>query len=343
MFSYSISRGFSRAILFSCMLLVCSELSASAQSVSKESPPSLHFVRAFSSPSDLKPEHEILNRTLDIVAGPADPSARMEDLKSPVALTTDSTHRVFVADTASSIVHIFDLTRSKYARLDAQGNHLHNPVALGLDPRDNLYVVDQISRAIFVYDSEGKFRRSLGRLRGGESYFEGPTGIAIDRASGRIFVCDRLAHMIFEIDSRGKILRRIGKRGGGEGPGEFRLPTEVAVDGGELYVLDAGNHRIQILDLTGHFRRAISVGYAGHGAGLAVDAHHNIYLSDPSLNQIQVFAHDGRSLRVIDITTIKGANFTHPSAMWIDEAHNLYVIDDQENRIGEFELSEEKP
>lgn len=307
----------------------------------KNGGPSLKFVRAFSSADDIKREHPVLNRTLDIVAGPADPASHSGTLKSPAAIATDSTHRIFVADPGANTVHIFDPEHGKYSHLTVTSERLRDPVDLAVDARDNLYVVDQISRTIFVYDPLGRYRRSIGTLRGGESYFESPTGIAIDRGTGRFYVCDRLAQMIFVTDSRGKILRRFGKRGGGEGPGDFRLPSKIALNGSELYVLDSGNKRIEVLDLNGKFLRAVPVGYSGHGAGLAVDSQHNIYVTDPSVNQIQVFASDGRSLRVMDVTSIPGANFASPSAMWIDAAKTLYVIDSQKNQVGEFLLTQQ--
>lgn len=320
------------------ILVICAAVPAVPQNSGANS---LKFVRAFSSADDIKREHTVLNRTLNIVAGPADPASPANDaLKGPSAIATDSAHRIFVADPGANTVHIFDLEHGRYSHLAGSAERLRDPVDLALDARDNLYVVDQISRTIFVYDRAGKYRRSLGALRGGESYFEGPTGIAIDRAAGRIYVCDRLALVIFVMDLRGKILRRIGKRGGGEGPGEFRLPSKVALSGNELYVLDSGNKRIEVVDTTGKFLRAMPVGYAGHGTGLSVDTQHNAYITDPSINQIQVFGPDGRSLRFLDITSVQGGNFGSPSAMWIDAPKTLYVIDSQKNQVGQFELQQ---
>lgn len=349
MCSHPIRSGFSRALLLSWLLVACSALWSvatspvrrSPQSVRKDSSPSFQFVRSFSSPSDLKPAHEILNRTLDIVAGAADPTARVDTLKIPVAITTDSKHRVFVADRGAKTVHVFDFEHSHYFQLDPAGSHLTDPVALAADAQGNIYVADQISRAIVVFDAAGKFRRMLGKLHGNESYFESPTGIAVDRSTGRIYVCDRSGHTIFAMDQHGKIIRRIGKRGGGDGPAEFRLPSEIVMSGNELYVLDAGNKRIQVLDTAGHFLRSTNVGYAGHGTGFAVDAEHNIYLTDPTLNQIEFMGRGTESFRIIDLGAVKGASLIHPSGLWID-ASTLYAIDSQENRVTQFEIVEDK-
>jgi sugar lactone lactonase YvrE len=312
-----------------------------AQTVVRQASARLSLVRVFSSADDVRPAHPLLDRSLDIIAGPADPVTRLDVLKSPSAVTTDSQHRVFVADPGAKAVHVFDFVHSKYSRLDGHGDRLQAPISLAVDGQDNLYVVDRSSRTVLVYDSAGKFRRSLGKLRGGESYFDSPAGIAIDRAAGRIYVCDRLAHMIVVMDKRGRVIRRLGNRGGGERTGEFRFPSQVVVAGGEVFVLDSGNTRIQFLDTAGHFLRALSLGYADYRTGLAVDSQGNIYVSDATLNQIQVFRHDGQILYTFDTSTIKSANFSHPSSMWADAGRSLYVVDSQNNRVGQFQIKGE--
>jgi DNA-binding beta-propeller fold protein YncE len=155
------------------------------------------------------------------------------------------------------------------------------------------------------------------------------------------FTCDRQRHIIFVMDEGGRLLRRLGDRGGGERPGEFRFPSHVVVAGGELFVLDAGNTRIQVLDMGGHFLRAIKLGYADRRTGLAVDDQSNIYVSDPVLNQIQVFRSEGKTLYTFNPSTIKGANFSHPSGMWVDAGGSLYVVDSQSHRVGLFQIKGE--
>jgi DNA-binding beta-propeller fold protein YncE len=265
----------------------------------------------------------------------------VDALHSPTALTTDSNGRIFVADPAAKTVHVFDFVQQKYSLLDKGNDHLGTPIALAADAQDNVYVADQQSHTILVYDSAGKFRRALGTLSGGESYFESPTGIAIDPPSGHIYVCDTHRHMIIVMDARGHLVGKAGKRGGGNRPGEFRLPTQAVVAAGELFVLDAGNSRIQVFDMALHFRRAISLAYADHRTGLAVDVQGKMYVSDPVLNQIHVFSQEGRSQYIFDPTTIKDANFGRPSAMWISAGSCLYVVDSQNNRVGLFRINGE--
>jgi len=317
--------------------LTSPQTSATAVQPAHPIPPKLSFVRVFSSPDDVRSTHPVLDRTLDVIAGPSDAVAHPSALQSPSAVVTDSNHRVFVADTGAKAVHVFDFLRLKYARWEGSGDRLHTPVSLALDGHDNLYVVDQSDSTVLVYDAAGKFRRYLGKLRGGESYFSSPTGIAIDRATGHIFVSDRQAQMIFVMDKRGKPIRKLGSRGGGSQPGEFKSPTQVVVAGHELFVLDAGNTRIQVFDLSGRFLRAMSLGYADQHTGFAVDNDADIYVSDRALNQIQIFGPDGQPLYRFDPSSIKDENFGHPSAMWVDSNH-LYVVDSQTQRVGLFQI-----
>jgi DNA-binding beta-propeller fold protein YncE len=329
-----------RGLLAICVVssrTVAFDQTSATTSQTAESPP-LSFVRAFSSADDVRPEHPVLDRTLNIIAGPADPEVRVDALKSPSAVATDSSHRIFVADPGAHTVHIFDFIHSKYDRLDRHGDRLHSPISLAVDGQDNLYVLDQNSRSVLVYDSNGKFHRRLGKVRGGESYFEDPSGIAVDKSSRRIYVCDRQGHLIYVMDGRGKLLRKLGSRFGGTGAGEFRFPTVVAVAGNEVFVLDTGNRRIQVFDTGGHFLRALNLAYADRSTGLTVDSRSNIYISDSSLAQIQVLGHEGQKRYTFDPSAVKGADFSHPSAMWIDAARSLYVVDSQNNRVGIFQI-----
>ena len=117
-----------------------------AQADAQTAPPSLSFVSAFSSADDVGgPSHPVLNRTLDIIAGPKDPEPRFDVLQSPSAVTTDSNGRVFVADPGAKAVHIFDFVHSKYGLLDRGSGRLGAPIALAVDAqnkKNNLYVID---------------------------------------------------------------------------------------------------------------------------------------------------------------------------------------------------------
>ncbi len=298
----------------------------------------LSFVREFSSAQDVKRAHPVLDRTLDIIAGPKQDGRAVDVLETPYAVTTDASHRIFVTDISAKTVHVFDFVHAKYSRLEGSGDLLRRPVGVATDHEENVYVTDSSSGAILVFDSKGKFRRYLKESKGRESYFEAPMGIAVDAATERIYVCDPPRHMVIVLDKKGHVLGRFGKRGGGTGPGEFKYPTQLAAAGGELVILDSGNHRVQILDVRGQFRREIKVGYTDDRTGLAVDSDRNIYVTDAMLNRFQVFNHDGQLLYEFGRSGKEPGEFNGASGMWVDSEHCLYVVDAQNKRVQAFQI-----
>ncbi|MFI5117847.1 MAG: hypothetical protein ACHP8B_14245 [Terriglobales bacterium] len=298
----------------------------------------LSFVREFSSAQDVKRAHPVLDRTLDIIAGPKQDGRAVDVLETPYAVTTDSSHRIFVTDISAKTVHVFDFAHAKYSRLEGGGDRLRRPVGVAADREGNVYVTDSSSGAILVFDSKGKFRRYLKESKGRESYFDAPMGIAVDAATERIYVCDPPRHMVIVLDKKGHVRDRFGKRGGGTGPGEFKYPTQLAAAGGELVVLDSGNHRVQILDVRGHFRREIKLAYTDDRTGLAVDSDRNIYVTDAMLNRFQVFNHDSQLLYEFGRRGKVAGEFNGASGMWVDSGHCLYVVDARNKRVQAFQI-----
>ena len=150
---------------------------------------------------------------------------------------------------------------------------------------------------IFVFDSNGKYQRTIGRLKGGEGYFKRPTGIAVDSQAQRIYVTDTLRDQVFVLDMKGAVLETIGKSGSGNG--EFNLPTELHLDGQSLLVLDAMNFRVQVFDRSGNFQYAIgkpgdTVGSIFRPKAMSIDSEDHLYLVDAEWDQVQIFDREGR-------------------------------------------------
>ena len=144
--------------------------------------------------------------------------------------------------------------------------------------------------------------------------------------------------MLVILDKRGKVLGRIGKRGGGRDPGDFSNPVQVAVTGDEVVVLDAGNSRFQIFDLQGHFRREAPVVDADSRSGLAADSSDNVYITDPSIGQVEVFGPDGHPLYRFGQMGQETGQFNGPEGLWI-EAGCLFVADTGNKRVQEFRIN----
>ena len=323
--------------IFVFLAALCCVAIVAAQDRTKQTSDPLTFVRQFSSAQDVRRSHPALDKTLDIVAGPKDETQTTDVLQSPRAIAADSEKRVFVVDAGSHAIHVFDFARAKYSLLQAD-DRMQSPVGIAADQQGTLYVTDKNSRSVLVFDPRGKFSRELMKTHGSESYFEEPRGIAIHRHSGRLYVCDGPRGMVIILDQRGRVLGHIGKRGGGKGQGEFRNPVQVAVANDEVVVLDAGNSRFQVFDLQGHFRRETPAVDADARSGLAADQAGNVYITDPSVSQIEVFGPDGHPLYRFGQTGQEAGQFNGPEGLWI-EAGCLFVADTGNRRVQEFRIN----
>lgn len=283
----------------------------------------------------------VCDKVLDILVGDrGTPMPVGGTTVRPTAITTDTHGRVLVLEPTTRTVHIFDFAEHKYVRfLVSSENRQVTPEAIAVDADDNIYVTDTQRRMIAVFEPDGKFKEFLGHI-GGESLFERPTALAIDRGTGRIYVSDTNRHYIVVLDHTGKIVAEIGRRGGGSGPGQFHFPTQLAIDVDELFVYDKFNKRIQVLDLQGRFRREISMERLGLDApkGIAVDSKRQIYLA---LDAGFIAVVNAKGDRVLEFGRYGGefGEFRGPRGIYIDSEDRLYVSDTGNRRVQMFRVN----
>ena len=185
----------------------------------------LHWERTFSSEKEME-KRGFFGKLVDVVIGePEHPH-----LIRPYSIAVDSRGRAIVTDPGAK-AFTSSIWKGTSTNSSSAATRTRIPCARrSASPwtrRTTIYVTDSEAGKIFVFDSSGKFKRTIGSLKGGEGFFKRPTGIAVDSAADRIYVTDTLRDKIFMMDMNGSVLQIIGKKGTGEG--EFNLPTEVLV------------------------------------------------------------------------------------------------------------------
>ncbi len=298
----------------------------------------LTYERSFSLEREVKPKRSFWTKVIDVIAGEPD----FHYLVSPYSVVTDSHGRIIVTDTAARGVHIFDFTLQKYkflSRRDTDRDPLMVPQCAAVDAQDNIYVTDSETGRIFVWDANGKFRRTIGSLKGGEGYFKRPTGIAVDSAAQHIYVTDTLRNKIYMMDMQGSVLRVIGKAGTGDG--EFNYPTELRLQGQDLAVVDAMNFRVQIFDKSGGFKYAIGklgdgTGWMFRPKGIGFDSEGHLYVAEAQFGVVQVFDQQGRLLYYFGQRGTGLGDFQLPAGLDIDKNDRIYVVDSFNRRVQVF-------
>ena len=247
---------------------------------------------------------------------------------------------------------------------------LNLPYDVAVDSSGNLYITDRNNHRIRKVDSTGTITTIAGTGKDGFSGDGGPatqaqlnfpTGVAVD-GEGNLYIADAPNDRIRKVDSIGTIttIAGTGEQGfsGDGGPAtqaQLDHPRAVAVDGeGNLYIADRNNNRIRKVDSTGTITTIAGGGGFGEDGGpatqvrlnlpygVAVDGTGNLYIADTNSDRIRKVDSTGT------ITTIAGtgergfsgdggpatqASLNSPFGVAVDEAGNLYIADQYNNRI----------
>jgi DNA-binding beta-propeller fold protein YncE len=213
-----------------------------------------------------------------------------ETLQTTVGVAL-SDNFVFVADSSTGKVHIFD-TRGK---LQVTIDGLERPTGLAYDPEsEQLYVADTLAHRIVVFDVEGRRLFEFGRRGMGDGEFNYPSHLSLSKDV--LLVNDNMNFRMQSFDLRGHHLGTFGEHG--DGSGFFSQPKGVASDEqGNVYVAGATIDHIQVFSQEGDFLLAFGGEGEGPGhfvmpAGLAIEDN-VIYVADSYNQRIQVFRYVG--------------------------------------------------
>lgn len=296
----------------------------------------IRFVGIISTEENLQREVSWTQRLGELLFG----KDKIGALQTPSDVAVGADGRIYVADGAGGVVHMFDLSKRRYEQFAALAGDetLLMPVALTIID-ERLYVVDSVLHQVCIFDRKGQFRGKFGSER-----LIRPSGIAYHANRDKLYVSDTGGHVISVFDKSGEFMETIGSRG--VGPGRFNFPTHLWIDkSGNLYVSDTLNYRVQVFSDEGKFLRMFGEhgdrpGYFAHPAGIAVDSLGHIYVTDRQYESLQIFNSEGEILMVIGHEGTGLGEFWLPAGVYIDERNRIFVADSFNNRIQVFELLE---
>lgn len=197
---------------------------------------------------------------------------------------------------------------------------------------------------------------------GAAAQFNQPIGLAVD-AAGNVYVADFENHRIRKVTPTGTVttLAGDGTAGFADGNGtaaKFLGPRDIDVDAsGNLYIADAFNNRIRKITPTGTVSTIAGDGTRGSAdgngvsaqfdgpSGIAVDAAGNMYVADNINHRIRKITPTGTVSTLAGDTSTVGsslgftdgvgtaARFNDPAGIALDAGGNIYVADEDNNRI----------
>ena len=202
--------------------------------------------------------------------------------------------------------------RNRQGFADGPGNTamFNSPVGIAVDAQGNVFVADatnqrirKITPANVVSTFAGSAQQGFNDGTGAAAQFYFPQGLAID-ATGNMIVTDSRSHLIRKVTPAAVVTTLAGNIvvGFTDGTGsaaQFNNPVGASIDAqGNAYIVDWNNHSIRKVTPAGVVTTLAGNGTAGYADG-----------------------------------TGAAARFRFPYGVTTDAAGNVYVADDQNNRI----------
>lgn len=307
------------------------------------------------------------------IPGFADGIGSTAQFSYPRGVAVDAQGNVYVADYSNSRIRkitpagaVSTLAGGSPGFADGNGAsaQFNNPAGVAVDAQGNIYVADcfnhrirKITTAGVVSTLAGNSTNGFADGNGSSALFNAPRGVALD-AQGNIYVADADNHRIRKITPAGVVSTMAGNGNAGYADGnstsaEFSFPRGVSVDAqGNIIVADQDNHRIRKITPTGVVSTIAGNGILGFADGtgtaaqfrypgsVAVDTQGNVYVADINNQRIRKITSAGV------VSTLAGngtlgfadgsgtlAQFYYPVSVDLDAQGNIYVADQDNNRI----------
>ena len=295
----------------------------------------IRYVGQLRSAADLKPPPKLFQTLGDWLLGAPTPP----ELYGPrsVVCTTDG-QRVWIADPGGRCLHLFNLDRRAYRKVDRVGTiRLLTPVGVCLGPEETIFVCDAEDVAIHRLAADsGELVESLTL----SEEVHRPAAVRYDAAADELYVADVAGHDVKVLGRDGTLRRTLGTRGAR--PGEFNFPCDVVLTGGVVWVVDTGNYRVQGVSPMGE--PLVAFGQAGDAPGdlalpkgVALDSDGHIYVVDGRFENIQVFDRRGQLLLVFGQEGTEPGQFWLPGGIFIDPQDRIWVCDSYNRRVQVFQ------
>lgn len=255
----------------------------------------------------------------------------------PAGVTTDVRRRVWITDSGTASVHVFDVANGSYRQIRRAGDvPLQQPSGIVTDRVGRIYLTDTGTGGVYVFDENGEFDRSL--FRRGEHPLDSPSAIALSDDGRTIYVADPPRNVVVAFNREGEIDSTIRL------PEERSEPGALAVIANQLYILTNRQHRVLILSLAGLLRGELRWDGVSIPTAFAYDPlQHRFLVSNPRSTTVQIFNQDGLNLGAFGQYGDGVDQMQRVDALYVDPGGLVYVIDSHHGKVLVFAESRAQP
>ena len=290
-----------------------------------QAPPSADFrhLYTFGSKDGIHPR-TVLNRkaATGALGRPENPYG----LVFPVAVVTDLRHRVWIADSGTGSVHIFDRATGAYQEIRRVGDTpLRLPSGLAVDGQGRIFLTDAGTGGVFMFDEKGEFDHSLSKR---ERSLEAPTAIALSENGKTIYVADPPRNVVVELNREGEVDGTI------QLPAELGEPAAISVIDNQVYVLGNRQHRVGIFTPGGRQRGESRWDGVQFPSAFAYDTERRRFLvANPRWAVVEIFTAEGQSVGVFGQLGERVDQMQRVDALHVDPQGLLYLVDSHHGKV----------
>jgi hypothetical protein len=291
-----------------------------------QAPPSVDFrhLYTFGSKEGIHP-NTVLNRKPAIVA-----LGRAENpygLVFPVAVVTDLRGRVWITDSGTASVHVFDVATGAYREIRRVGDvPLRQPSGLAVDGQGRIFLTDSGTGAVFMFDEKGEFQHAL--LKPGEHFLESPTAIALSEDGKTIYVADPPKNVVVELNREGEVNGTINL------PPELGEPSAISVIHNQVYVLGNRQHKVGIFSPDGTQRGESRWDGIQFPSAFTYDAgRQRFVVANPRWMVVEIFNEEGQNLAAFGQLGEGVDQMQRVDSLHVDPKGLLYLVDSHHGKV----------
>jgi len=272
-------------------------------------------------------------------------------LSHPAGVAVDPKGNIWVADKSNNRIEKFNEKGEfllKAGSLGAGNGQFSGPEGIAVDPKGNVWVADTYNGRLQEFNEKGEFVRVVSSKGSGTGQLGEPTGIDVG-PGGNVWVADWQNNRVAVFNETGEFVRQFGTSGTGNG--QFTRPDAIDVDSrGTVWVGDEKDSRVEAFNEKGEYITQFGSAGSGEGQfsfgypmGLARDKKGNLWIADANNNRVQKWTMPlrtgtSRPTYASAFGSLGSSNgqFKHPANAALDSKGNLWVADENNNRIQEF-------
>jgi sugar lactone lactonase YvrE len=296
-----------------------------------QSGPEFRYLYTFGSKDGIHPPTILNRRPANAALGKAN---NPYGLVFPVSVVTDLRRRVWITDSGTASVHVFDPSTSAYREIRRIGNMpLEQPSGLAVDRQGRIFLTDSASGGLFLFDEKGEFAFALQKPH--RHVLEGPTAIALSEDGKTIYVVDPPKNAVVELNREGEVNGTIGL------PPELAAPTAISVVNNQICVLGDARHRVGIFNPGGKQRGELHWDGVQFPSAFAYDAARRRFLvANPRWMIVQVFDEAGQNLGAFGRAGEAADQMQRIDALHVDLQGLLYLVDSHHGKVLVFAESQ---